>query len=349
MFNGANEIMVQNNDTTVSSGSIESPSERSIGPKGKSILVTGGAGFIGSHLVDALVEHNEVRILDDFSSGFRSNVHSDVTVIEGDMRNETLLNEAMRGIDLVFHQAALVSVTQSVETPKRSHETNVSATVTLLDRARREDARVVLASSAAIYGTPERIPISEDHPKKPMSPYGLDKLTADQYAQLYHEQYGLETVMLRYFNAYGPRQVANAYSGVVSIFLDQARNGEPITVEGDGTQIRDFVHVSDIVQANLLAASADVAGEAYNVGTGRSVSVLELAEAVQQVAQTESEIVHTDPRPSDISRSRADISKIEAELGYEAASELASGLGTLLESNDDSNATTVTPDGLKGK
>lgn len=155
--------------------------------------------------------------------------------------------------------------------------------------------------------------------------------------------------MLRYFNAYGPRQVANAYSGVVSIFLDQARNGEPITVEGDGTQIRDFVHVSDIVQANLLAASADVAGEAYNVGTGRSVSVLELAEAVQQVAQTESEIVHTDPRPSDISRSRADISKIEAELGYEAASELASGLGTLLESNDDSNATTVTPDGLKGK
>lgn len=189
--------MVRNfNDTTVDSGSATSSSWEGIGPKGKSILVTGGGGFIGSHIVDSLVKHNEVRVLDNFTSGFRSNVHSNATVIEGNMRDEVVLEEAMVGVDIVFHQAALVSVTKSIEAPKRSHEMNVSATVDVLDHARKEDAQVVLASSAAIYGAPQSLPISEDHPKNPMSPYGLDKLTADRYARFYHKQYGLETLSL---------------------------------------------------------------------------------------------------------------------------------------------------------
>lgn len=317
-------------DTTVDSGSSIKPSWEGIGPEGKSILVTGGGGFIGSHIVDSLVEHNEVRVLDNFTSGFRSNVHPDATVIEGDMRDETVLEEAMAGVDIVFHQAALVSVIKSIEAPKRSHEINVSATVNVLDRARKEDARVVLASSAAIYGAPQSLLISEDHPKNPRSPYGMDKLTADRYARFYHKQYGLESVALRYFNAYGPRQVANAYSGVVSIFLDQARNGDPITVEGDGSQTRDFVHVYDIVQANLRAATANGGGEAFNVGTGDSVSVLELARTIQQVVNSESKIVHTEPRVSDIAQSRADISKIKTELKYGPSAELSVGLETLL-------------------
>lgn len=328
--------------------SVNSP-EGDIGPRGESILVTGGGGFIGSHIVDALVEDNEVRVLDDFSSGFRSNVHPGATVFEGSIRDETTVAEAMDGIDLVFHQAAMVSVDRSVELPKRSHDVNASATVGILDRARREDARVVLASSAAIYGAPQSIPIPESHPKEPLSPYGMDKLFADRYARFYHDQYGLETAALRYFNAYGPRQVADDYSGVVSIFLEQARNDEPITVEGDGSQTRDFVHVSDIVRANLLAASANVGGKAYNVGTGNSVSVLELAETIRSVAGSDAEIVHRDPRPNDIERSRADISKIEAELGYEPTMSLSDGLRTLFRVKAESDETrSSTPSDTEG-
>lgn len=327
--------MAENLDeTTIESGSSIRPSWEGIGPDGKSILVTGGGGFIGSHIVDALVEHNEVRVLDNFTSGFRSNVHPAATVIEGDVRDNAVLEEAMAGVDIVFHQAALVSVTQSIEMPKLSHEINVSATVDVLDQAREKNARVVLASSAAIYGAPESLPISEDHPKNPMSPYGLDKLTADRYARLYHEQYGLETIVLRYFNVYGPRQVPNAYSGVVSIFLDQAWSGEPITVEGDGSQTRDFVHVYDIVQANLRAATADVGGEAFNVGTGRSITIQELAETVQALVGSESPILHKDARPDEIPHSRSDISKIKEDIEYEVLVDLPIGLRSIIPDSD---------------
>lgn len=327
--------MVGNIDgTTVESDSITSPTWDDISPKEKTVLVTGGGGFIGSHIVDALVRQNEVRVLDNFTSGFRSNVHPDAALIEGDMRDDTLLEEAMAGVDIVFHQAGLVSVTKSIEEPKRNHEANVSATVSVLDYARKEDARVVLASSAAIYGAPQSLPISEDHSKNPTSPYGMDKLTADRYARFYHDQYGVETIALRYFNAYGPRQVANAYSGVVSIFLDQAKNGEPITVEGDGSQTRDFVYVFDIVQANLRAAAADVSGEAFNVGTGRSITIKELAEIIQSVTNTKSEIVHHGARQNDVAQSRADISKAKSILNYEPSIENRVGMRSLLTNQE---------------
>ncbi len=298
--------------------------------RGRTVLVTGGAGFIGSHLAERLLVDNEVRILDDLSSGSRENVPDGAVFTEGDLRETERLREVTEGVDVIFHEAALVSVQESITAPQHSHEINVSATLSLLERAREIDARVVLASSAAVYGDPRRTPIAECHPKEPLSPYGLEKLMIGQYARIYYELYDLETVVLRYFNVYGPRQGSGEYSGVVTVFLDQARRGEPLTVHGDGTQTRDFVHVDDVVQANLLAATTDEVGKAYNVGTGASVSVAELARTVREVTGTDSEVVHTDARAGDISESEADIGKARTSLGYEPTVAFEEGLRTLL-------------------
>ncbi|MFW6384784.1 MAG: NAD-dependent epimerase/dehydratase family protein [Halodesulfurarchaeum sp.] len=298
-----------------------------------SILITGGAGFIGSHLADALTAsptHPEVRILDDLSSGCLENTPADATFIEGDVRDPATFESAMADVDVVFHESALVSVDASVENPEKSHSINVDGTLQVLEAARAQDARVVLASSAAIYGHPESIPVSESHPKRPSSPYGLDKLTVDHYARLYHELYGLETVALRYFNVYGPRQSAGHYSGVISTFLEQARAEQPITVHGDGSQTRDFVHVSDVVRANVLAAETDHVGEAFNVGTGEETSVEELAVTIQELSETTADVVYTQPRPGDIERSRADVSEAESKLGFRSTVSLEDGLRTLL-------------------
>jgi UDP-glucose 4-epimerase len=297
---------------------------------GRTILVTGGAGFIGSHIVDALVPENNVRVLDDFTTGVRDNLSSATTTAEGDLRDESVLERAMADVDLVFHEAALVSVEQSVQRPNESHAVNVRATIGLLDAARREGARVVGASSSAIYGEPEAVPVGESEPKTPASPYGLDKLALDHYLRLYHELYGVETVALRYFNVYGPRQRAGDYSGVISVFRRQAEFGEPITVDGDGSQTRDFVHIDDVVRANLRAATTDHVGESYNIGTGSETSVQELAESIQSITDSDSEIVHTDPRAGDVRRSRADITNARRDLGYEPMVALEDGLRTLV-------------------
>jgi UDP-glucose 4-epimerase len=296
---------------------------------GRTVLVTGGAGFVGSHLVDALVEENDVRVLDDFSTGSRSNLPDEATMIEGDVRDADARRRATDGVDLIFHEAAVVSVERSVEAPGRSNEVNLDATLGLLERAREQDARFVLASSSAIYGPPTAVPIAEDEPKEPMSPYATQKLAADHYARQYHDLYGLETVALRYFNIYGPRQRAGDYSGVISAFLGQAREGEPITVEGDGEQTRDFVHVSDVVRANLLAATTDAVGEAFNVGTGTSVTIAELAREIRSLVDSDSDVVHVDPRPGDVEHSCADISRSKRRLGYEPTVSLRAGLETL--------------------
>ncbi|WP_158055592.1 NAD-dependent epimerase/dehydratase family protein [Halorussus halophilus] len=297
----------------------------------ETVLITGGAGFIGSHIADALTEHNDIRILDNFSTGSRENVPATATTIEGDIRDEKTLAAAMDGVDLVFHQAALVSVQQSVEQPEVSHAINVEATIEVLEHARKEDARVVAASSAAIYGEPQTVPVTESDPKTPTSPYGVDKLSLDHYLRLYHDLYDLETVALRYFNVYGPRQTAGDYSGVISIFKEQAMNGDPITVNGDGGQTRDFVHVDDIVHANLRAATTTHVGDAYNIGTGSSVTIQELAEAIRDVTNSASDIVHTDPRPGDIRHSCPDITKAREQLEYSPSVSLEDGLETLVQ------------------
>lgn len=298
---------------------------------GQRILVTGGAGFIGSHIAETLVTDNDVVVLDDLSSGTREYVPDTAEVIEGDIRDRETVSEAMAGVDIVFHQAAIVSVERSVADPEETHDVNLRATLQLLEVARRESAKVIFASSAAIYGQPNDVPIGESDPKQPTSPYGLSKLTADQYIRLYADLYDLEAISLRYFNVYGPRQTGGDYSGVISIFLQQAQNGEPLTVHGDGEQTRDFVHVRDVVQANLLAAKYGTKGDVYNVGTGESVSIRELAEIVRSVAgsRKSNRIKHIDARDGDIDRSQADITSIVSELGFEPNIQLKDGLKEL--------------------
>ena len=295
----------------------------------RTVLVTGGAGFIGSHLVDALHPHNEVRVLDTFTTGDRAYLPEGVTVIDGDVRDPIAVQEAARGVDIIFHHAALVSVSQSVDAPRQSNETNLEASLLLLEQARQEDARVVVASSAAVYGHPDELPVSETASTNPTSPYGVQKLALDQYTRLYEELYGLETVALRYFNVYGPRQ-QGPYSGVISTFLEQARADEPITIEGDGQQSRDFVHVSDVVRANLRAATTDAVGEAYNVGTGKRATIEDLAETIRAATDSSSPIVHREPRAGDIRHSGADVSKAARELGFEARVGLESGIRSLI-------------------
>jgi len=292
------------------------------------ILVTGGAGFIGSHLADTLSPQNEVRVLDNFTTGDRAQLPDSVTVIEGDVCDPIALQRAARGVDIIFHHAALVSVSQSVDAPRRSNRTNLEASLLLLEQARQEDARVVVASSAAVYGHPDELPVSETASTNPTSPYGVQKLALDQYTRLYEELYGLETVALRYFNVYGPRQ-QGPYSGVISTFLEQARADEPITIEGDGQQSRDFVHVSDVVRANLQAATTDRIGEAYNIGTGQRTTIEKLAETIRDATGSSSPIVHREPRPGDIRHSGADTSKASRDLGFEAQVGLEPGIRSL--------------------
>lgn len=305
-------------------------------PTDASALVTGGAGFVGSHLARALLDRgNDVTVIDDCSSGDAARVPDGAAFVEGDVRDRATLSDVLEGVDLVFHQAALASVDRSVEAPAESHSRNATGTLRLLDAARRHGVdRVVLASSAAIYGQPEYVPIDETHPTEPTSPYGLDKLATDHYGRIFHDLYGLETVPLRYFNVYGPGQ-SDEYAAVVAVFRDQALADEPITVEGDGSQTRDFVHVDDVVAANLRAATCDArhCGRAYNVGTGQTVTVRELAELTREIAGADSDIVHVDPREGDVAESVADVSAARERLGYEPTVTLEDGLRDVLESD----------------
>ena len=296
----------------------------------RSVLITGGAGFIGSHIADRLVESCQVTVLDNLSSGSREYVPAEAELIKADIRDESALKDALQGVDTVFHQAALVSVTESVERPIESHEINLDATLKLLELA-PDSADILLASSTAIYGEPTSLPVDEAEPKAPASPYGLDKLSADHFFRLYHQLYDLNTTALRYFNVYGPRQRSGQYGGVISIFVDQALSGEPITVHGDGTQTRDFVHVDDIVDANIRAAKATTGGEAFNIGTGTEVSILELAETVREMVDVDVEITHESARSGDIDRSRSDISKAKRELDFSPTVALEDGIERLIE------------------
>lgn len=299
--------------------------------RGRETLVTGGAGFIGSHLVRTLTDANGVTVVDNFSNGERSRVPDDVTVIEGDVEDDGTLQRVPDSVDTIFHLAALVSVDESVNDPRSAHEANADATVAVLERAREIGARVVFASSCAVYGEPQGVPISESAPTAPRSPYGAQKLYADHLVRQYDDLYDIDTVVLRYFNVYGPGQRGGPYSGVIGVFVEQAEAGEPLTVHGDGRQTRDFVHVSDVVRANLYAARTDETGVAFNVGTGESTSIRELAETVVRTSDSDSDIVYDDPRPGDIERSRADTTRARARLGFESQVSLDRGVETVLD------------------
>ena len=311
--------------TTDTTNAIDSP------VADRTVLVTGGAGFIGAHVAAALVGDNDVRVLDDLSAGRRENVPDGATLIEGDVRDRDTLADAMADVDCVFHLAAMVSVPRSVEEPEACHEVNTDATVRILERARVEDARVVFSSSAAIYGQPARIPIEEGDPKTPSSPYGISKLAADQYVRAYADLYDLSTISLRYFNAYGPHCAdGEPGGGVVAAFAKRAQANQQLVIEGDGSQTRDFVHTTDLVRANLAAATTEHTGAAYNVSTGTSVTIDELAATIRDLTDSDSPIVHGEPRAGDIERSRADITNARIDLGYEPTVSLADGLASLL-------------------
>ncbi|MFW5918638.1 MAG: NAD-dependent epimerase/dehydratase family protein [Halanaeroarchaeum sp.] len=296
--------------------------------EGATVLITGGAGFIGSHIAEGLAGRTDVRVLDDLSSGTADDVPPVATLYVGDIRDDEVVADAMAGVDVVFHEAAVVSVDESIDRPVETDAVNVGGTLSVLEAARREDARVVFASSAAVYGHPDRIPVGEGDRTNPESPYGVSKLAADQYVRLFADLYDVPTVSLRYFNVYGPRQ-SGAYAGVVTAFVDQARAGGPITVHGDGEQTRDFVHVDDVVRANLHAATTDAVGRAYNVGTGSSVTIRDLAEQIRALVNPAVDIVHTDPRDGDIDESRARTERARSALGFESRVSLEAGLKTV--------------------
>ncbi|QLH77783.1 NAD-dependent epimerase/dehydratase family protein [Halosimplex rubrum] len=308
-------------------------SDPASGLDGESVLVTGGAGFVGSHLAAALADRCEVTVLDDCSTGDPANVPDGATLVRGDVRDPTDLGPAMRGVDVVFHQAALADVRASIRSPVEGHRRTASGTVKVLDAARREDARVVTASSAAVYGQPDTLPIRESDRKTPLTPYGIDKLAADQYTRRFADRYGMETVALRYFNVYGPgeRSDRTGTDDVVGAFLDRARSDSVLPIDGDGTQTRDFVHVDDVVQANLRAATTDATGRAYNVGSGTGVSVREVAERVTRLVGSDSEVVHGNPREGDIKHSRAALGRARSRLGYEPTYDFEEGLATLVD------------------
>lgn len=293
-------------------------------PRGLYAVVTGGAGFVGSELAAQLSDQNSVVAFDDLSRGDRERVPDDITFNRGDVRDRSAVSELLAGADVVFHQAGLASVERSVDDPLASHTRNATGTLNVLEAAKEHDVRVVLASSAAIYGPPEYVPVDESHPTAPTAPYGLDKLTADRYARLYYRLYGVETVTLRYFNVYGPGQTA----GVVGAFVERARDGRPLTIYGDGEQTRDFVHVNDVVRANCLAATApdEALGRAFNVGTGTATTIESLAEVMRERFDSDSEIRYEPPRDGDIRESVADVSLAESVLGFEPSVPLKRGL-----------------------
>ena len=303
------------------------------------VLVTGGAGFIGSHIVTRLVrEAHDVRVFDNLSTGKLENlahVASDVNVVVGDIRDEGAVGRAAAGVDLVFHEAAIVSVPYSVEHPRETHAVNVLGTLNVALAARDAGAkRLVFACSAAVYGEDPELPKREAMRPVPVSPYGVEKIAGEQYLHAFSAIYGIETVSLRYFNVFGPRQdPSSAYSGVISIFADRILRGAELKVYGDGKQTRDFVFVDNVVDANMLAATTvGVSGRAYNVACGRSTTLLELGALLGDVSGKVPRIVHAEPRLGDVRDSVADISLARAELGYAPRVTVRDGLAALVAS-----------------
>ncbi len=304
------------------------------------VLVTGGAGFIGSALVRGLLAEpavDRVVVLDDLSSGRRENlaeIAERIELVEGDVCDRALLRQTCEGIDTVFHLAAIASVPASIEEPDRAHEVNLDATFGVLRTAVEAGVdRVVFAASAAAYGNAPELPKREDMAPDPQSPYAVQKLACESYLRVFHACYGLETAALRFFNVYGPRQdPSSPYSGVLSIFADCVLAGRAPKVYGNGEQSRDFVFVTDVVRAMLLAAESEQApGKVYNCGTGSRTSLNEVWRTMQRIAGVELPVEHAPERAGDVRSSEADITLARRELGFEPRVSLEDGLRETLD------------------
>jgi len=296
-------------------------------------LVTGGAGFIGSHLVQALLERgDEVRVLDNLSTGSARNlagVCERIDLIVGDVLDVDTLEAAMSGVDVVYHQAALASVPRSIADPWSTHEACATGTLRVLQAARAAKVRrVVYAASSSAYGNSERLPKRETDPTAPLSPYAVAKLAGEQYCAAFSNVYGLETVRLRYFNVFGPRQSPDSpYAAVIPLFVQAMAAGRRPHIHGDGLQSRDFTYIADVVQANLRGAEAPgVSGRVYNIACNRRTTLLEIVAEINRLLGTTIEPVLGQPRPGDVRHSQADISRAQAELGYQPETDVACGL-----------------------
>jgi UDP-glucose 4-epimerase len=301
-------------------------------------LVTGGAGFIGSHLVEALLERGQrVRVLDNFSTGSPANleaVQGRIELIEGDITDMATVRQAMQGAEVVYHQAALASVPRSVANPLATHRVCVDGTLNVLLAARDAKVRrVVYAASSSAYGNSARLPKTETDPTAPLSPYAVAKLAAEHYCAAFSQVYGLETVRLRYFNVFGPRQSPDSpYAAVVPLFIQALTGRKAPTIHGDGEQSRDFTYVADTVQANLLAAEAPgVSGRVYNVACGRRTTLLEMVGYLNEMLGTRIAPRHVAARLGDVRHSQADIERAKTDLGYRPTTDVPAGLRRCLE------------------
>jgi nucleoside-diphosphate-sugar epimerase len=302
------------------------------------VLVTGGAGFIGSHLVDALLARGDVvRVLDDFSTGTRANLKqcaAHIELVEGDVRDPATMERVAQGCEAVLHEAAIVSVAESFMRPEDTHDVNVGGAANVLHAAREAGVRrVVIASSCAVYGDAHELPIGESAPPAPLSPYAESKLAAEDQCRAACAAKGLDTVSLRYFNVFGPRQdPSSEYSGVIARFMAAAIARRGCTVFGDGLQSRDFVFVGDVVRANLLALDAPVLrGTAINIGTGGRTTLLHIIAELGKLADREMRVTHAESRKGDIRHSQADITRARKLLGYEPAVAFGNGLAATFD------------------
>ncbi|MHB8566838.1 MAG: SDR family NAD(P)-dependent oxidoreductase [Nitrososphaerales archaeon] len=304
-------------------------------------IVTGGAGFIGSHIVDELINRGiETIVIDDFSTGSLENLKSHknnslLSIVVGDIKEIKHVLRDIDGVDTVFHEAAIVSVPRSVHDPMLVHDVNVNGTLEVMNFCvSKHVRRFVFASSASVYGIVNGPYASEELICAPSSPYGASKFAVEAYISAFYRTYGLEGVMLRYFNVYGPRQKNGDYSGVITVLTNNLLQGKRPVIYGDGLQTRDFVNVKDIVQANMLAMESEVsAGETFNVASGNSTSVLQLFEKLRTLTETR-DIQHrfAPPRPGDVARGAASIAKIKNVLGYAPSIDLNDGLNELVKS-----------------
>lgn len=307
-------------------------------------LVTGGAGFIGSHIVQTLLERGDsVRVLDNFSTGKPENLEAltrqfdgdQFEVLEGDIRDTALVEEAVRGVEVIFHEAAFVSVPQSMEEPQTCFDVNIKGTSQLFDTARKAGVRrAVVASSAAIYGDSDALPLVEETPPRPMSPYAVSKRVKEMYAELFTASYGLDVVALRYFNVYGPRQRPDSmYAAAVPIFARRLLDGKPVTVFGDGGQTRDLINVRDVVRANLIASERrNAAGKIFNICTGVEMRLMDLLDVMYELIPNAPQTEFTAPRPGDIYRSVGSPQKAADLMNFRAEVPLVEGLKEVIDS-----------------